>query len=437
MNIVSVPSLKSELLACTSLTPTQHKGGGGMKSIVGLVASVAIPFAAPFVASSLMASFSVANAAQSMWNVASSALVGGLMGAGVSKVMGGDVATGALGGAFGGAIGGYNAGGLGKGSGIGFGSNVAPPMTAGLGTSPTGAATATISNLGPESAVASQVDTTGASSLADQFTSGDPSYKLMRTDMGRGGLGSTSAVTAVPTSGLNTGVEQFDYTMGSTAGAPTFTDKAMSFAKGLPDKILSSEGAQAAASKLLTNAVSSRAVGDTPDMSSFEKARMADLQRARNFQEQQQNEKKAISDSYTQMASNINPEYYGQQALTQEQNRLLRAQQAGLRGVSAGRAATQSRQNALDKSRLSGYDRGRQEAESKRLQYMRAAQSSAPAGSGYASDIASDLAAEDKRYERLKAAGQESSDVVQPIFDGIFGVKSKKERDEDALKKGG
>jgi hypothetical protein len=45
MQIIVVPSLKCHLLSSTAMTPTNHKGGIG--AVVGIVAAIAIPFAAP------------------------------------------------------------------------------------------------------------------------------------------------------------------------------------------------------------------------------------------------------------------------------------------------------------------------------------------------------------------------------------------------------
>ena len=160
---------------------------------------------------------------------------------------------------------------------------------------------------------------------------------------------------------------------------------------------------------------------------------MADLNAARAKQLELQNKKQAVSDAYVQQASNINPYYYGQQALTEEQNRLNRAQQAGLRNINPSNTGTRSatvRRNALDKSRLSGFDRGRQEADSKRLQLMAAAQSSAPTGSAYAGDIAGDLAAADTRYQRKQKEYDDYAGILEPLAADIFSVDSAAEREK-------
>lgn len=455
MNIVVVPSLKSELLACTSLTPTQHKGGGGMKSIVGLVASIAIPFAAPFVASSLAASMSLNFAAQGFRAIASSALVGAAMGAGVSKVMGGDVVTGALGGGFGGAIGGYNAGDMGIGSGIGVGPNVAPPIqTAGLATTPPTTDLASLESISGGSGVDTAYGGTtsagggGFDDLSNQLSGGDPWLNPDNTFPGtgtnRGNLstfgdsGSTIPYTPPSSSGLNTGVRNMagnapaDYTgFGSDYNPQTFTQKAMGFAKGLPDKILSSEGAQAAASKLLTQGVSNVAAGDTPNMTPYEEAQMAELQQARNFQKSQLEDQKMRADAYTRAANNVSPDDAGKYAAARARNTLQRGYNTVERGASAGRGEVLGRQKALDMSRTnSAYNQVRREKEGEKLRLLQQAQSMQPTGSGYASNIRSDMTDySNKYYPRVEAETKNYADMVKPIADEIFQLDSADERE--------
>jgi len=214
--------------------------------------------------------------------------------------------------------------------------------------------------------------------------------------------------------------------------SPTFIDKAANFIGDLPNKLMSSEALQQVAGQAITTGVGNAMVGE-PNMTNEEKARMADLEQARAFQKGQLAKKQAVSDSYLQQAASTNPEYYGQQALTEEQNRLNRAQQAGLRNIrpsATGQRAAQVQRNALQKSRLSGFDRGRQEAESKRLHYMQAAQSSAPTGAGYAGNIAGDLKAADLRYKRSEKEYNDYAGILEPLAADIFSVDSAAEREK-------
>ena len=135
-----------------------------------------------------------------------------------------------------------------------------------------------------------------------------------------------------------------------------------------------------------------------------------------------------------QRASSINPLYYGQQALADEQNRLSRAQEAGLRAIPTNSNARASaiRRNALDKSRLGGFQTGQDAAEDKRRLYTASAANALPTGSGIANDFAGDLAAADKRYDRLGAAGDEFQDIFAPIAQDIFTDDPKKKLDSNA-----
>ena len=87
-------------------TPTEFKSKG-LKKVVGVVAMVAIPFAAPAISASIAASgFLGASATGVFSTYAGSAIVGAGLGAVAAKATGGDVLQGALGGAIGGGLGG-------------------------------------------------------------------------------------------------------------------------------------------------------------------------------------------------------------------------------------------------------------------------------------------------------------------------------------------
>ena len=218
-------------------------------------------------------------------------------------------------------------------------------------------------------------------------------------------------------------------------GVNKLGDKISGFAEGLPDKIFSSEAAQQVAGKALTQGIGNFMAGDEADMTPFESAQMAQLQAARAREGELLAKRQKVSDSYVQQAASVNPVYYGQQALTDEQNRLNRAQQAGLRKLptNSGARDAQVRRNALDKSRLSGFDRGRQAADTKRLQLMRAAQGSAPTGSAYADNIAKDITQYDKLYAPRHAKEVENyGNMFKPITKEIFSLDSEAERKRKA-----
>jgi hypothetical protein len=104
------PFQRAALVRMMGIKP-QGGGGGGLATLVAVVAAVAIPFAAPAIAASLATSMGVTAAtfglSATVGSVVGSAMVGAGLGAISAKVTGGDVGRGALMGAIGGGIGGY------------------------------------------------------------------------------------------------------------------------------------------------------------------------------------------------------------------------------------------------------------------------------------------------------------------------------------------
>ena len=465
-----VPSLKAHLRSSTAMTPTSHKGKLAM--VIGIVASIAIPFAAPAIATAIGTSMGVSMAAGSFALTAGSAMAGAALGAGVAFATGGNPLMGAIGGGIGGGIAGYNyvpsgpagsvTGGLGPGGGGGniagqMGQTPIPTtsMPTGAGGMPYGEASASLDpfvlpgtgtptptfDLNRNFNLANALDNTSSEGLSMGLTGGGPDMPTGAGGMpyGEPSVSGTSSRFSMPDLDA---MQPPTFASRFNAGLNTAGDKLSEFASSLPDRAvdaITGKVGQQAAGKLLTMGIGKLAVGDSPDMTAPEQALQAQLAQARGQQEDQLAKRIAASDSYIQQAANINPAYYGQQALTDEQNRLARAQQAGLRRVnpsSTGQQASMVRANALDRSRLGGFSQGSTAGEASRLKYMQAAQTAAPTGSGYAGDIASDLKAEDARYNRLVNAGQEYSDLVTPLTNSLFGVMSEKEREEERKKKG-
>lgn len=447
MSTVMIPHLRSELLNTTALTSTQHKGA--VAAVVGLAASVAIPFAGPGIASALVSSGFIT----ASMGMAASIGIGALMGAGVAYATDGNVAMGAIGGGIGGGIAGYNT--TFTNPNLGAGASLGSTPFAGGAPAPSGANI----NLGggltttaatPAGAGVGQTGITlpgapsgsgfaGAASGGATFAT--PTLDSLGSTLGGGGTASGFTGMANTGSGVYIPKNGFLGTSSGTnlnpvASAPTsFMDKAGNFVKSLPSKIMSSEAAQQAAGKAVTMGIGNILAGDEPNMTAEEKARMAELESARAFQKNQIDKQTDMSDGFYRQAASINPYYYGRVALTDEQNRLIRAQEAGLRKInpnSVGARSAADRRNALDKSRLGGFDRGRQEAEAKRLQYMQAAQATSPSGSGYATNIASDLAAADKRYKRKEKEVFDIASVFKPIAGEIFSSTDNSKLTENA-----
>lgn len=429
MDIVVVPSLKSELMSSTALTPTQHKGGSKMAMVVGIAAAVAIPIAAPALAGSLVASGTIA----ASMGTAASIGIGAALGAGAAYATGGDWRMGAIGGGIGGGIGGYNTTFTGPPTGYaGLGSSVSSPTAY---SATTGANVMLPGAMAPAPAAGLTSSITPSSAgVAGGAAGGAGGYFPQPAG------GFTNALTSTPVnsagitlSGSGVTVPNLSAQFGAPPAAPSLTQrasnffndlpsKAGNFISELPEKVLTSEAAQQAAGKAVTMGIGNVLADDEPNMTAEEQARMADLAKARGFQQDQLNAKQAASAGYAQQAANINPYYYGQQALTTEQNRLARAQESSMRQLgNPNMASATQRRNALDRSRLGAFDRGRQEAEAKRLQYTQAALATSPTGSAYAGDMAGDLAAADESYKRKQKEVTDYASMFKPIADEIFG----------------
>ena len=430
MNIVVVPSLKSDLLSSTAIVPTQHKGGLGM--VIAIAAMVIIPYAAPLIAGAIGTSLGISAAtfglSAAMGSAIGSAMVGAALGAGVALITGGNVGLGAIGGAIGGGIGGYTsaAGAAAGAGGAAGGSGTAGVAGTGAGVAPATAPTAVMAGGDVGIGAGGGLATGGAESfVASPYAGG--TFVTGGVDAASSAGAQLSGASAAPAASSPAG--------GAMAASGTQGYTNPSFLDTLGTNLMSSEALQNAGGKLLTTAVTNGVMGD-PNMTAEEKANLAALNKARAFEKDQLDKKAAESTKYLNYAANINPDYYGQQALTEEQNRLLRAQQAGLREINpsdTGSYSAQTRRNALDKSRLSGYDRGRQEAEAKRLQYMQAAQGTAPSGAGYAAGVAGDLASADARYQRAQKEASDYASMFSPIAEDIFGSTEKKKLQEQGV----
>ena len=213
------PMQRKALVQAMGIRP-QGGGGGGLKAVVGLVAAVAIPFAAPAIVGALASSTAIAAAMPALTAalsttagaVVGSAIVGAGLGAVSAKVTGGDEGRGALFGAIGGGIGGYSSADqiIAQGANVGTGStSLANAGTPALATTPT--ANAVVTNVGsgtgywsPElgafvdpmsgSTIASQNIAYGGqinSSLANQLSSGAASAQDVANAI-TGGAGAVS-----------------------------------------------------------------------------------------------------------------------------------------------------------------------------------------------------------------------------------------------------
>jgi hypothetical protein len=209
------PMQRKALVQAMGIRP-QGGGGGGLKAVVGLVAAVAIPFAAPAIVGAMASSTAIAAAMPALTAalsttagaVVGSAIVGAGLGAVSAKVTGGDVGRGALFGAIGGGIGGYSQAGniTAQGANVGTGSTtLANAGTPALATTPT--ANAVVTNVGsgtgywsPE--LGAFVDPMSGSTIAAQnIAYGGTINSSLANQLSSGSLGAQGLADAINTSG--------------------------------------------------------------------------------------------------------------------------------------------------------------------------------------------------------------------------------------------
>ena len=209
------PMQRKALVQAMGIRP-QGGGGGGLKAVVGLVAAVAIPFAAPAIVGAMASSTAIAAAMPALTAalsttagaVVGSAIVGAGLGAVSAKVTGGDVGRGALFGAIGGGIGGYSQAGniTAQGANVGTGSTtLANAGTPALATTPT--ANAVVTNVGsgtgywsPE--LGAFVDPMSGSTIAAQnIAYGGTINSSLANQLTSGSLGAQGLADAINTSG--------------------------------------------------------------------------------------------------------------------------------------------------------------------------------------------------------------------------------------------
>lgn len=151
------PMQRKALVKAMGIKPQGGGGGGGLLAVVGVVAAIAIPFAAPAIVGAMASSTAIAASmpfvtaalSTTAGAVIGSAIVGAGLGAVTAKVTGGDVGRGALMGAIGGGIGGYSQAGsiTAQGTNVGTGATALTDAgTATLASTPT--ANAVVTNVG-------------------------------------------------------------------------------------------------------------------------------------------------------------------------------------------------------------------------------------------------------------------------------------------------
>jgi hypothetical protein len=245
------PMQRKALVKAMGIRP-QGGGGGGLKAVVGVVAAVAIPFAAPAIVGAIASSTAIAAAMPAVTAALSttagavigSAIVGAGLGAVSAKVTGGDVGRGALMGAIGGGIGGYSQAGsiTAQGQNVGTGATaITDAGTAQLATTPT--ANAVVTNVGSGTGYWSPelgqfVDpTTGNTIAAQNIAYGGTVDSALASQLSQGGVqaqGLADAINASGTMAVNTPVAAGGNAAAFGAGGGTYYDPTTAVAGSAP-----------------------------------------------------------------------------------------------------------------------------------------------------------------------------------------------------------
>ena len=387
-----------------------------VKTIVSIAVAVAIPFAAPAIAGAIATSAGLSAATFGLSATAGatlgSAVVGAGLGAAGAKLTGGDVGRGALMGAIGGGIGGYTS---------------AQPAAA-AAAQPTAATTASGSSISPEVLAAANASPDPIAALsASQGYGADPTYLASigytgpiapPVDVGLANIpvdasaGFEPAAVAAPDAAAAAAAAP---AAAPAAAAPiTFADAVSK----VPGEIAAKFSNPKALADLTLRAAGSIAgsliAGD--GMSDQEKQLLqAQTDELRALQQSN----KALFDQKLQAAQDLigeskyfDPEYFGLQRARKAQLAGARAKQAGLRGLTGSRRASEERRLDLATGRETGtaFDQGFASGLSGRLQTRQAGLSAMPAypsaDSGFTNLRAAYGAADERRRGAVSDFGK-------------------------------
>ena len=427
--------------------PTEH--GGGAKKLVAVVAAVAIPFAAPAIASAigLSGAIAAAGASATVASVAGSALVGAGLGAISAKVTGGDVKTSAIFGAIGGGIGGYTyAQNPANAAQIGGQTGSTPTQTATLadGTSSlTGGADAGTTLSGGADTLALEPGAGGGSNLTNAAYTptqgGDVAAQLSNTGapqvVNASLPGSTvaNAGQQVVTSGTQTGA-----TVGTYASQlPPDASFGAKFVAGVKDSgsvlasKLTSPDAIANVTLQAGGQLLGMALAPDPEMPPEQKEllemRKQELAQLKEKDEAAFNAQMDAAKQYLQQAKQYDPTYMAFQAANKEaieQQRKLREQYRRA-GLSRGRdiSEAEKRRMSLDAARSvsSEYDRGFQTGLTAQNKTTQAGLSAIPDSARFANYISGLKSLEDDTSSAMAAARARSSGAAKNISDLFAG----------------
>ena len=210
------PMQRTALVRAMGIRPQGGGGGKGLMAVVGIVAAIAIPFAAPAIVGAMASSTAIAASlpfvtaalSTTAGAVIGSAIVGAGLGAVTAAVTGGDVGRGALFGAIGGGIGGYSQAGsiTAQGTNVGTGATALTDAgTATLSTTPT--ANAVVTNVGSNTGYWSPelgqfIDpATGNTIAAQNIAYGGTVDSALASQLSQGGVNAQTLANSISSSG--------------------------------------------------------------------------------------------------------------------------------------------------------------------------------------------------------------------------------------------
>jgi len=245
------PMQRTALVRAMGIRP-QGGGGGGIAAVIGVVAAVAIPFAAPAIVGAMASSTAIAASmpfvtaalSTTAGAVIGSAIVGAGLGAVTAAATGGNVGRSALFGAIGGGIGGYSQAGsiTAQGTNVGTGATtLADAGTAQLATTPT--ANAVVTNVGSGTGYWSPelgqfVDpSTGNTILSQNIAYGGTVDSALSSQLSQGAVSSQSLANSISANGtlaVNTPVAAGGNAAAFGAGGGTYYDPTTAVAGSAP-----------------------------------------------------------------------------------------------------------------------------------------------------------------------------------------------------------
>ena len=245
------PMQRKALVQAMGIRP-QGGGGGGIAAVVGIVAAIAIPFAAPAIVGAMASSTAIAASmpfvtaalSTTAGAVIGSAIVGAGLGAVTAAVTGGNVGRSALMGAIGGGIGGYSQAGsiTAQGTNVGTGATALTDAgTATLASTPT--ANAVVTNVGSNTGYWSPelgqfIDpATGNTIAAQNIAYGGTVDSALASQLSQGGVSAQNLANSISSSGtlaVNTPVAAGGNAAAFGAGGGTYYDPTTAVAGSAP-----------------------------------------------------------------------------------------------------------------------------------------------------------------------------------------------------------